>query len=207
MRLVPAGELSGEALDSVRQIFEEAFSARLRSPFENLLADQMYVLTDGPLPRGFAVLRKLGPTPWIFLRYFAVGPRGQGVGAAFWTQLVQHLAETGYTRIVWDVEDPSEDGTDPDEAEIRLRRIAFYTRLGGVVLPVSDYREPEGQGSHPMLLMTADLAPPPDQPLTRADVRDIVINVYRYRYQLDERHPLTEAALRSLRPRSAPVQD
>ena len=197
MKVVTADELSAESLEEVRRIFEDAFDARLRSSFDNLLADQMYVLIDGAEPQGFAVLRVLGPTPWIFLRYYAVGRRGGGLGSRFWRLLTQRLAEAGHTRIIWDVEHPAEPGA--EDVEIRERRIVFYTRLGGNVLPVKDFRWPDGDTELPMVLMAAELAPrsehEPAPPVVGDDLRQVVKAVYRYRYGFDEQHPVVRSTL------------
>ena len=201
MKVVTAKELSTESLEGVRRIFEDAFDARLRSSFDNLLADQVYVLLDGDEPQGFAVLRVLGPTSWIFLRYYAVGRRGRGLGSRFWRLLTQRLAEEGHTRIIWDVEHPAEPGA--EDVEIRERRIVFYTRLGGNVLPVRDFRWPDGDTSLPMVLMAAELRPTselaspaePSPPVVGEDLRQVVMAVYRYRYGFDEQDPVVQSTL------------
>jgi GNAT superfamily N-acetyltransferase len=199
MELVTASSLPPAAVDAVREIYEDAFDPRLRSSFENLLADPMFVLLDGGQPQGFAVLRALGPTGWIFLRYFAAGRRGQGVGSRLWVALAARLASDGYTRIIWDVEDPDEPGA--EDAEDRRRRIVFYTRLGGAVLPVPDYHMPDGDQAFPMRLLAADLgvsgSSSSEEPIVDDELRRVVTAVFRWRYRLDEGHPLVVAALAS----------
>ena len=86
MRLVPAASLDAARLDRVRAIYEDGFAEHLRSPLADLLADRALVLTDGE-PRGLAVLRGLGDTGWVFLRYFVVGDRGRGIGGQLWTHV------------------------------------------------------------------------------------------------------------------------
>jgi hypothetical protein len=197
VEVVTAKELSTESLEGVQRIFEDAFDARLRSSFDNLLADQVYVLLDGDEPQGFAVLRVLGPTPWIFLRYYAVGRRGLGLGSRFWKLLTQRLAAEGHTRIIWDVEHPAEPGA--EDVEIRERRIVFYTRLGGNVLPVKDFRWPDGDTELPMVLMAAELTSTPERepaaPVVGEDLRQVVKAVYRYRYGFDEQDPVVQSTL------------
>ncbi|ONI75044.1 hypothetical protein ALI144C_40475 [Actinosynnema sp. ALI-1.44] len=194
MRLVPAGSLSAAHLDRVREIYEEGFGERLRAPFDDLLTDRALVLTDGA-PLGLAVLRELGPTGWVFLRYFVVGDRGRGLGALLWTEIRRELA--GFTRIVYDVEDPGEDGIDDAERTTRERRIAFYLRLGAVLLPITGYHQPGEDESHPMRLMAADLTRPRTHPIVGEDLRDTLLAVYRYRYGLADADPLVMHVLRS----------
>jgi hypothetical protein len=97
---------------------------------------------------------------------------------------------------VWDVEDPREPGSEPDEATLRQRRIRFYQRHGASLLPVTGYRAPhvapETSGWSPMLLMTAPLvgdpAVPDSGPDPRPDpgqARAIVEAVYRFRWELE----------------------
>jgi len=194
VKLVPAVDLDADQLGQVQAIYEDAFEASLRSPLDNLLRDQVYVLTDGRTPRGFAVLRVLGPTGWVYLRYLAAGPRGQGLGSTLWTHLIEAMTEAGHSRIIWDVEDPDEPGTDPPEQQIRTRRIGFYTRLGGQLLPVDGYQMPMETDNHPMRLMASDLSVVPA--LVGDELRAVVTGVYRYRYGLDEGHPLVQETLR-----------
>ncbi|MCE7002898.1 hypothetical protein LWC34_08640 [Kibdelosporangium philippinense] len=192
MKLVPATSLPD--LAQVRKIYEDGFSARLRTPFEDLLADRALVLTDGS-PRGFAVLRELGPTGWVFLRYFVVGERGRGLGAVLWDEVRREMA--GFTRIVYDVEDPAEDGIDEAERTIRERRISFYTRLDAVLLPIKGYHQPNEDEPHPMLLMAADLTQPQTAPIVGDDLRDTMLAVYRYRYGLTATDPVVSDTLRA----------
>ncbi|SMC58301.1 GNAT family N-acetyltransferase [Kibdelosporangium aridum] len=194
MKLVPATSLPD--LAQVRKIYEDGFSARLRTPFEDLLTDRALVLTDGS-PRGLAVLRELGPTDWVFLRYFVVGDRGRGLGAILWSEVRREMADAGFTRIVYDVEDPAEEGIEEAEETVRSRRIAFYTRLGAVLLPINGYHQPNEDEPHPMLLMAADLTQAQTAPITGDDLRDTMLAVYRYRYGLTDADPLVESTLRT----------
>jgi hypothetical protein len=98
---------------------------------------------------------------------------------------------------VWDVEDPDEPGCDPAEVQIRNRRIRFYERHGGHLLPVRGYGNPHDDDSvsndtgsdgrqhwTPMRLMAASTADA-GLPGTAA----IVAAVYRYRWRLDPDDP------------------
>jgi hypothetical protein len=191
VKLVPAQSLDSAQLERVQKIYEDGFDPRLRSSFADLLTDRALVLTDGT-PRGLAVLRELGPTGWVFLRYFVVGDRGLGLGAQLWSAVRSAMADAGFTRIVYDVEDPAEPGIRPAEELVRHRRIAFYTRLGAVLLPANGYLP----DSYPMLLMAADLDVTQTPPITGDDLRDTTLAVYRYRYGFASTDPVVQRTLR-----------
>ncbi|MDN4175115.1 hypothetical protein QWY28_19275 [Nocardioides sp. SOB77] len=177
--LVEAAELSPADLAQVRGIYEASFPDELTAPFEDLLVDRLLVHVDADGPAGLALVRDLGPTTWTFLRYYAVGRRGRGTGSTMWAHLVGLLAAEGRTRLVWDVEDPDEPGLSPDAVDEHRRRISFYERLGGRLLPVRDYEPPHDDGHAPrLLLMDASLGPQPDP----APLREVVEAVFRWRY-------------------------
>lgn len=195
MELITADVLDARGREDLRAIYEQGFSEHIRSPFDELWDDTILVLA-GPAPQGMAVVRQLGPTSWVFLRYFVVAAerRGDGVGGRLWKLLTRAMADAGHTRIVFDVEDPTET-SDPAEALIRRRRIGFYERLGAQLLPVNGYMPPHGDDTHPMLLMAADL----DVRATRIlgdDLRDVLIAGYRYRYGLAPGDPVVRNTLR-----------
>jgi hypothetical protein len=195
MVLIPARSLSGADMAATEAIYLAAFPAALRAPFVDLLSDDMLVLMVDGRPAGFAVTRRLGPTGWVFLRYYAVLDRGSGLGSQMWRLLDAYWAAAGCDRILLDVEDPDEEGIDADEQRIRHRRIAFYQRLDAHLLPVHDYR-PAQPGGHPEQLRLigaetgAGARPVP--------LRDLVLAVYRYRYGLGADDPSVRLALRSL---------
>lgn len=195
MKLVPAGSLDAGQLDRVRAIYEDGFAPHLRSPFADLLADRALVFTDGQ-PHGLAVLRGLGTTGWVFLRYLVVADRGRGVGGQLWTQLRASMLDAGFSRIVLDVEDPAEQGIGSAEEHVRRRRVAFYTRLGAALLPVHGYLPPHGHDPHPMLLLAADLDRPRTSSIEGDDLRLVVLAVYRHRYGLTATSPVVEHTLR-----------
>lgn len=178
-RLVSAATLSDPELAAVRAIYESAFPEELTVPFADLLVDRLLVRVDDDGPSGFALVRDLGPTGWTFLRYYAVGRRGRGIGSLMWADLTEQLAAEGRTRLVWDVEDPDEPGLAAHLVEEHRRRIVFYERLGGRLLPVRDYFPPHDDGHAPALrLMEQTLRPEvPD-----VDVRALVEGVYERRY-------------------------
>jgi 2-(1,2-epoxy-1,2-dihydrophenyl)acetyl-CoA isomerase len=197
--LVPVETLSAAAAGQVQQIYEEGFPAHQRTDFASLAERRQpgeFALTlvgDGE-PCGFAMLRPLGETGWVFLRYFVVDGRrrGRGIGGVLWEQLTARLRAAGHALLAFDVEDPEDPGCEPGQRQIRSRRIDFYRRHGADLLPVRGYRTPPGSPAAPewtpMRLMTASLtgdAAPPG----RDRVRAVVDAVYRYRWELPPGHP------------------
>jgi len=192
--LEPAETLSPAAMTGLRRIYEEGFPPHQRVGFAAVTAareegELALALTGGGHPCGFAVLRPLGGTGWVFLRYFVVdrARRGQGLGGVLWERLTEWLRDAGFTLLVFDIEDP-EEPAGPDQTGLRFRRLRFYQRHGASLLPVTGYRAPhaapESSGWSPMLLMTAPLSgrqAPPDAGRARA----IVEAVYRFRWQLE----------------------
>lgn len=193
--LLPPGEL-----DVVREIYESGFPPHERADFGSLTygreAGEVALALTGPAgPCGFAMMRPLGTTGWMFLRYLVVAAqrRGQGLGGVLWDRMAGWLRESGYTLLVFDVEDPDEPGCPADEARMRSRRIGFYQRHGAGLLPVTGYRNPlQGPGEPgwlPMLLMAAGLAEGVPPPATEVGLRAVVAAVYRYRWSLAPDHP------------------
>jgi GNAT superfamily N-acetyltransferase len=190
-------DLGPEETACLRSIYEDGFPPYQRDSFEVVTAGRQegelaLALTDRTgVPCGFAMLRPLGDTGWIFLRYFVVdsSQRGQGLGGVLWDLLTARLSTAGYTLLVFDVEDPKEPSCEPVQSEIRFRRIRFYQRHGASLLPVTGYHAPhvapESSGWSPMLLMTAPLAGA--QPLTEQilDSQAVASAVYRFRYELE----------------------
>jgi GNAT superfamily N-acetyltransferase len=193
--LDPVEALSPAASAQLRRIYEQGFPPHQRASFAEVTSRRQdgelaLALTSGGQPCGFAMLRPLGGTGWVYLRYFVVdhGQRGRGLGGLLWEHLTARLAGAGFTLLVFDVEDPDEPACGPDQSEVRFRRIRFYQRHGASLLPVTGYRAPhaaaEASGWSPMLLMTAPLSG--DQvALDPAGAQSVTAAVYRYRWELD----------------------
>ncbi|WP_232676871.1 GNAT family N-acetyltransferase [Nocardioides sp. R-C-SC26] len=199
MRLVDSSALDESQLSSVQSIYLDAFPESLRVPFEDLLVDRLLVLLHDGRPVGFALVRALGPTSWMFLRYYAVGPKGGGLGTTMWRELTDRLAAEGTTRLVWDVEDPDEPGIDTHEAEVHRRRIGFYERLGARLLPVRGYAPPhDGEiGAPPLLLMDQRLDASNAFADAEPDLQAIVTGVYLWRYGVPASDALVVDTLRA----------
>ena len=195
--LEPLETLPPLAAGDVRRIYEEGFPPYQRADFAEVTergrADEFALALVRGQPCGFAMLRSLGDTGWVYQRYFVVDrrQRGQGLGGVLWDQLTARLRTAGFTLLVFDVDDPAEPGQQPAEAAIRSRRISFYERHGARLLPVTGYRTPHvappagDPDWEPMLLMAASLDGDSAGPRTR----DVVDAVYRYRWQLDPGDP------------------
>lgn len=193
--LEPVEALSPAATAGLRRIYEDGFPPHQRADFAAVTSQRQdgelaLALTAGGQPYGFAMLRPLGSTGGVFLRYFVVdrSQRGRGLGGLLWEQLTARLRQAGFTLLVFDVEDPGEPACGPGQVSVRFRRIRFYQRHGASLLPVTGYRAPHGapeaSGWSPMLLMTVPLSGSsavPDPGRARA----VVDAVYRFRWQLE----------------------
>jgi hypothetical protein len=150
---------------------------------------------DGDEPVGFASLRLLGGFGWTFLRYYGIAAdrRGIGLGQRFWRQLGPSVEAAGWpARIAFEVEDPDHMPS-PDAREIAVARIAFWTRCGCQMLPVTGYVMPDFTGlapPEPMLLMASAISD--------SEIAELVLAIYAGRYELGPEHPLVAAALASL---------
>lgn len=197
------GELTDAQVAGVREIYQQAFEPHHQVPFAELAAtgpaDLLLVALDDREPVGFAALRLLGAAGWTFLRYYAITAdrRGTGVGQRFWRQLQPCLEAVGWpARIAFEVEDP-EHVSGAGGREIAAARIAFWTRCGCQLLPVTGYVMPDYAGAppEPMLLMASD---PATDAIDSDVTAELVRAIYSGRYQLGPEHPLVAAALASI---------
>src|ERR1700742_818666 len=192
LSLEPVDTLSPAAMTGLQQIYEGGFPPNERAAFATLTTQRRddvvarALASDGQ-PYGFALLRPLAGTGWMYLRYLVVdgARRSQGLGGQLWELLTARLRDAGYTLLVWDVEDPDEPGCDPGDVALRWRRIRFYQRQGGELLPVTGYRTPAVAPGHtdwlPMRLMVTPLTTPPPA----GDPAAVVEAVYRFRWDLE----------------------
>ncbi|MBI3977477.1 MAG: GNAT family N-acetyltransferase [Chloroflexi bacterium] len=149
------------------QIYDDAFPAGERDPREVILGTvrsgvglAVRAAADGGTV-GLATVHLLQAPAAVFLVYLAVAApfRGRKIGE----QLLEHAWRIGASRLaerglaamglVWEVDVPALAAT-AVEANLRRRRIAFYHRHGGAVLP-RPYAQPplDGGAPVPMLLM------------------------------------------------------
>ncbi|HEU0316966.1 MAG TPA: GNAT family N-acetyltransferase [Solirubrobacteraceae bacterium] len=202
------GDLSRAARDRVLEIYEEAFPARERDPFEAVLAasraggEIALVALEGDRPIGLAFLRRLEAVGCLLLEYFAVAAdrRGAGVGRAFWQTAVSALGERDAgSAIVLEVEDPNEPDIDAAQAEQRARRVRFWEQLGARMLRLECFVVPNlgESGVGAMRLMWIGQASGAGEPSGRS-LLELIVAVYEEGYGLAPDHALVERALRVL---------
>ncbi|MDO9379549.1 MAG: GNAT family N-acetyltransferase [Nocardioidaceae bacterium] len=195
--LAPLETLDTAGQEAVRAVYEAGFPPHQASSWTSVTSERtadeeaLAFVVDGT-PVAFVLVRSLVPTDRLFLRYLVVDEarRGEGVGSRVWQHLVDHGRRLGASVLVWDLEHPDEAGVDPADTVLRRRRITFYERLGGVVLPVEDYTNPslaeDGHdgAEHPMLLMATSLGEDPSGVPThdRAWVDGVVRDVDTHRW-------------------------
>lgn len=151
---VLAADAGAEALrrDALVRIYEEAFPAAERQPWDLLAASVadgrrlLWVAEDEELV-GFAVVVVLdGRTALLEYLAVAAGRRSCGHGEALLAEVRRALHATGVDAVYLEVEPP-----DDELAGIRSRRLAWYRRLGAEdVLPGQDYWMPDLTGGPPL---------------------------------------------------------
>jgi GNAT superfamily N-acetyltransferase len=194
--------VSDDVRSATRAIYEEAFPAHQREPFEDLVAScgddghVALVAVDGGQPIGLVSISSLDEVGFLFLEYFAVAAdrRGGGIGQALWRATSQALDAPG--SIVLEVEDPNEPGIDAAETMKRERRVRFWEKVGARVLPVTGYVVPKlgEDGVEPLMLMWISRSPGEPEPAGDA-LRDVVVALYESGYGLDADDPLVARAL------------
>ena len=203
-RITRCDELTPGQFDRVTEIYEQAFAPHHRVPFAQLAAtgpaDMLVVALEAGEPVGFAALRLLDAAGWTFLRYFGIAAerRGAGLGQRFWRRLLPSVQQAGWpARIAFEVEDPGHAAA-ADARAVAVARIAFWTRCGCQVLPVTGFVMPDITGHsspEPMLLMAGD---PAGDSWTAAELGDLVRAIYAGRYKFGPEHPMVAAALASI---------
>jgi len=174
---------------AARAIYEASFPPSLRAPWSALVDhrddEQFLVLDDvGHGAVGMVLIRRLGESEMVFVRYLAVDPaqRERGLGTDLVTQLRALLRSKAVGVLLLDVEAPV-----GDHAEQDRRRIAFYQRCGIELLDVPDYAPPEhGETDEivPLLLMGEVLDG--GQPLTGTRLGEAVRAVLLHRYGVQD---------------------
>lgn len=206
MQYLALSKLTAPQTEAVKAIYEEAFAAWQRVPFETLLqADTdpsrlQLAMVDGGEVLAFTVLSRLKSVPWWFLEYVAVtkARRGHGLGGVFWEAVVERLNGGRDLRVVLEVEPPEEAQPGSDERTIRERRIEFYRRRGARPLDVPVYRVPHlsdnGTGDLMLLAVPSSEGGLPSGEELQALVRALYVEGYG----LSTDHPLLKAAIASL---------
>lgn len=168
-RLQAAESLTPAGSARLNQIYQEGFPVGRHSSWLTVYAERTssetaLALVEEPATLvGLIFLRDFAGTDRIYLRFLAIGAdqRGRGIGAAAWPLITAYCVVAGKRLLIWDVEHPDQSGIEAGEISIRQRRIGFYQRLGGAILPIDDYSTPheDATGVHeiPMYLLAAHL--------------------------------------------------
>lgn len=153
--------------DGLWQLYDSAFPSTEREPRRVILdtlrrGDGVAVRArQGAHTVGLALAHMLRHPPALFIVYLAVVPelRSRHIGAALfeelWTAGSRSYAARGTPAegMVWEVDVPERATTEQGLQQGR-RRIAFFTRLGGELLPGNYVQPPvDGTVSVPMHLM------------------------------------------------------
>jgi len=149
------------------QLYDSAFPSTEREPRSVIL--ETLRRGDGVVVRarqdsktiGLAVAHMLRHPPVLFMVYLAVAPelRSRHIGAALFEKLWEEGRRTYSDEglkaegMVWEVDIP-ERATSEQEVKQSRRRIAFFERLGGRLLPAAYFQPPvDGITPVPMHLM------------------------------------------------------
>jgi len=176
------------------QLYDSAFPSTEREPRSVILdtlrrGDGIAVRArQGAHTVGLALAHMLRHPPALFIVYLAVVPelRSRHIGAALfeelWTAGSKSYAARGTPAegMVWEVDVPERASSEQGLEQSR-RRIAFFRRLGGAVLPGSYVQPPvDGVVSVPMHLMfrPARGKPLPDDAARSALVRALYFEKY-----------------------------
>jgi GNAT superfamily N-acetyltransferase len=156
----PADELARD--DAWWAIYDESFPASEREPRAVILGSVRQGVgvaaraRRGQTVAGLATVHLLRRPAAVFLVYLAVAPalRGRGLGGPLLEDVYRvaadRLARAGapLAGLVWEVDAPALAAT-ADERQRRERRIEFFRRLGGALLP-RPYAQPPLQGTEPV---------------------------------------------------------
>jgi len=137
--------------------------------------------------RALAVLHLLREPDLVFLVYLALERSGQGRGEGralleqAWGAGAQALAAQGRAArgLVWEV-DPPETAPDAAERSVRERRLRFFARAGGVLLPEPYLQPPVGTDPNPLPMRLMYRAAPGQG--ARPDADTLVRAVYAQKY-------------------------
>jgi GNAT superfamily N-acetyltransferase len=158
----PADELAHD--DAWWAIYDESFPASEREPRAVILGSLRRGVgvaaraRRGQTVAGLATVHLLRRPAAVFLVYLAVAPalRGRGLGGPLLEDVYRvaadRLARDGspLAGLIWEVDAPALAAT-PEERRRRERRLAFFGRLGGAVLP-RPYAQPPLQGTDPVTM-------------------------------------------------------
>lgn len=156
--------------------------------------ERMWVAVEDDRVMAVAVLFTR-PGGVVLLDFFAVveDRRGNGTGSRFLQALIAQERAAGARMMLIEVDEPE---VGPDR-EMRLRRMAFYRRLGARELVGVRHRLPPSAGEVPveMRLMAIGLDGPLPEPVAGAIVRDVIAGIFVDLYHLPADDPLLRSVL------------
>lgn len=174
------------------EIYRDSFPANEREPASVIVNSLLshvglaFRARQDQATIGIATTHLLHSPAAVFLVYLAIhrAHRDAGLGGALleyaWTVSKARLREGGLDPLgmVWEVDGP-ELITDPAEAILRERRILFFRRQGGVLVPRRYHQPPvDGVAPIPMQLMFRSNEQMPDEPTLDALVRVMYFEKY-----------------------------
>lgn len=174
---------------ALNEIYHEAIPASERKPrdlLEAMFQHPNYKVIVGKLKKrvvSLSILYCFADPDFALLEYMAVqkSVRGQGVGSATFTDSAKRVfAELGGAPLVLEVDSDREKASDHD---IRLKRIAFYRRLGCRRIQGLDYILPLATGETPPLMDLMIWQEPMPETITGVALRVHVQNIYIQVYQ------------------------
>jgi len=175
------------------RIYEDSFPASEREPAEVILdsllrdAGVAFRARSDAGTAGLATTHLLRQPPAVFLVYLAIdrAHRDRGLGGALfahaWRISAQHLRRRGLEPLgmVWEVDPPSAPGA--SDLDARARRVAFFERCGGSLLPET-YLQPPVDGVAPVAMRLMYL-PAEGTGLPAPEViRDLIHGIYFEKY-------------------------
>jgi len=200
----------------VEEIYLTSFPAPEREPYKNILegirtgSTLLACLFQYNKVAGMAIINPLNRTGLYLLGYLAIAKakQSQGLGSYFLSALKQELIQRAVEGLILEVDNPSV-AVSPAEREMRLRRIRFYERNGGVLLNDGEaYREPVIKtGEHPgnapaldslsMRLMWISFMGNPGEGFLMP-MEDLFLLIYQQIYGRAAGDPLVKAVLADL---------
>ncbi len=181
--VLPLSDVSPEHVAAVEAIYRTSFPPSEQIPFESLVhppsgeSRTVSVMCDPTRVYGFASVYMLRSFPADFLEFLAIDRRLRGGG--FGSTLFQHVrrmaaARPGITGLIFEVDDPEEDGIEASEVDVRLRRIRFYRNNGADLLPVEGYRVPSRVDDESFPLRLVWVPTEPTYRLPAARIPDVI---------------------------------
>ena len=195
--------------NQIHEIYEYSFPDGERLSFTKILEnvasgrDIFYTLEENGVVRSFALVRRLSDHKMIYLEYIATNKlfRNQGWGGKLLKEIIDDLSNDKFTAgILLEVESPDDKDIRLEEKLMRLSRIEFYKKRGGIIINDGGaYRMPNfsGSGSIAMRLMWIPFSPH-YQNYPIKDLRKMLTQFYADSYERGENDPLLQSIIKSI---------